>query len=145
VAFLEKLQTYHPLPSDLILHLGKIYQFSDTSNSEIRLRYYEVVFLDPSTTAAKELVVAAMKWVIGEDGSGSIKGRMKFCRPIFRMCSRVERQLILNNWKRVKSSFHPIAQKLINKVSKSVMNWLGLTYINLLGSADKLELICFDL
>lgn len=106
----------------MILHLGKIYQFLDTPNAEIRLRYYEVAFLDPSTIAAKELVIAAIKWVIGEDGSGIIKGRMKFCRPIFQMCSRVEKKLVVNNWKRTKSRFHPIAQKLIDKVSNLILN-----------------------
>ena len=121
VAFLEKLQNYHPLPSDLILHLGNTYLLSDSPNAEIRFRYYEVAFLDPSTIAAKQLVTGAIKWVIGEDRSGVIKGRMKFCRPTLRACSRVERQLVLDNWKKAKFMFHPIAQKLIDKVSDIVI------------------------
>jgi leukotriene-A4 hydrolase len=113
---LERLQIYQPLPSDLILHLGKIYQLSESPNAELRLRYYQLAFQDSSSICAKQLVDAAIKWVIGEDGSGVIKGRMKFCRPILQACSKVERQLVLNNWKKAKSLFHPIAQKLVDKV-----------------------------
>ena len=117
MAFLEKLQTYQTLPSDHILYLGQIYHLSSSPNPEIRFRYYEVVFQDSSSIAAEKLVYAAILWVIGEDGSGNIKGRMKFCRPILQTCSKVERKLVLDNWKQAKPLFHPIAQKLIDKVS----------------------------
>lgn len=56
-----------------------------SSNAEIRLRFYEVALLDPLTLAAKRFASEAAKWVVGDDGTGVVKGRMKFCRPVFRL------------------------------------------------------------
>jgi hypothetical protein len=84
VVFLERLQSYAALPSSHILHLSSLYHFSKSSNAEIRLRFYEVALIDPLTPAAKLFASEAAKWVVGEDGTGVVKGRMKFCRPIFR-------------------------------------------------------------
>lgn len=122
MAFLEKLQTYQTLPSDLVLHLGQIYHFSDSPNPEIRFRYYEVVFQDSSSIAAEKLVYAAIQWVVGEDGGGNIKGRMKFCRSVLQASSKVKKELVLAKWKQVKHLFHPIAQKLIDRVSDFLIN-----------------------
>jgi len=115
VVFLEKLQSYPPLPSELVRHLGRLYGLDSTPNAEIRLRFYEVALADPQSSAAKTLAVEAAKWVIGDDGSGVIKGRMKFCRPVFRAVSKVDRDLAVTNWEKGKTGFHPIARKLIEK------------------------------
>ncbi|KIM39154.1 hypothetical protein M413DRAFT_447486 [Hebeloma cylindrosporum] len=115
VVFLEKLESYFPLPSDLILHLGTIYKLSTTPNAEIRLRFYQVALSDSTSSAAKTLAVDAAKWVIGDDGSGVVKGRMKFCRPVLKAVTKVNRDLAIRNWEKAKTGFHPIARKLIEK------------------------------
>lgn len=114
--FLEKLQSYSPLPSDLILHLGRLYGVSSTSNAEIRLRFYGVALQDASSPAAQHFAVEAAKWVIGDDGTGIIKGRMKFCRPTFRSISKVNHDVAVETFMKAKNYFHPIARKLIEKV-----------------------------
>ncbi|KAF8202833.1 hypothetical protein BJ912DRAFT_1018714 [Pholiota molesta] len=114
VVFLERLQSYPPLPSDLILYLGSLYNLSTTPNAEIRLRFYEVALGDPSSAAAKMLADEAAKWVIGDDGSGVVKGRMKFCRPVLKAVAKVDKALAIENWEKKRTAFHPIARKLID-------------------------------
>lgn len=116
VAFLEKLGTFPPLPSSLVSHLGSLYRLSSTSNAEIRLRFYTVALSDPTSSAARTYAGEAANWVIGEDGSGVIKGRMKFCRPIFRLIFKVDQDLAVQKFQKAKNFFHPIARKLIEKV-----------------------------
>ncbi|KAF8885226.1 leukotriene-A4 hydrolase [Gymnopilus junonius] len=116
VVFLEKLQSYPPLPSELVLHLGHLYHLDSTNNAEIRLRFYGVAFADTVSPAAKTYALQASKWVIGDDGSGVIKGRMKFCRPVFRAVAKVDKDLAVTSWEKGKTGFHPIARKLIEKV-----------------------------
>jgi len=116
VVFLEKLQSYLPLPSDLIFHLATLYRVSTTFNAEIRLRFYGLAFKDPSSAAAKKFALPAVKWVIGEDETGVIKGRMKFCRPVFRDVFKINQDLALRKFMDAKMSFHPIARRLIEKV-----------------------------
>lgn len=96
--------------------MGKLYHLSDTTNAEIRLRFYELALLDPTTSTAKQYVSEAVKWAVGDDGTGIIKGRMKFCRPIFRAANKVDHTLCVEAFRKHKTSFHPIAQKLIEKV-----------------------------
>lgn len=116
VVFLERLHTYPALPASHVTLLGTLYKLSSTTNAEIRLRFYEVAFTDPASTAAKTLAPEAARWVTGEDGTGVVKGRMKFCRPIFRDVSKVDRELAVEYWKRKRDSYHPIARRLIEKV-----------------------------
>ncbi|PPQ84726.1 hypothetical protein CVT25_013808 [Psilocybe cyanescens] len=126
VAFLEKLQSYAPLPSPLLEHLGTLYKLSTTSNAEIRLRFYEVALSLPAPSSpsspaptpshtVRALAAAAAKWVVGTDGSGVIKGRMKFCRPVLRAVAKIDRELAKREWEGAKDGFHPIARKLIDK------------------------------
>ena len=58
----------------------------------------------------------ASRWVVGEDETGTIKGRMKFCRPIFRSVFKVDGTLALEVFAKFKEQFHPIAKKMIEKV-----------------------------
>ena len=118
VVFLERLQSFPPLPSHLIIHLGEVYKFKNTFNAELRFRFYGVAFSDPSSNAAKTLVTDAAKWLIGDDETGVVKGRMKFCRTIFREVWRVDKDLAVRSWEKAKKNFHPIARKLIEKVNK---------------------------
>ncbi|KAF9476002.1 zincin [Pholiota conissans] len=114
VVFLERLQSYPTLPSDLIIHLGNLYHLSSTPNAEIRLRFYEVALSDATSAASKVLAVEAVKWVVGADGSGVVKGRMKFCRPVFRLVAKVDKAMAIEYWEKAKNGFHPIARKLID-------------------------------
>jgi len=113
--FLERLQSYPSLPSHLITYLGDLYKLKNTFNAEIRFRFYGIAFSDPSSSAAKTLAIEAAKWLIGDDGTGVVKGRMKFCRPVFRGVWKVDRDLAVRSWEKGKKNFHPIARKLIEK------------------------------
>lgn len=116
VVFLEHLATYAPLPSKHIGHLGSLYGVATSTNAEIRLRFYNVALKDPTSPAALDFTNQALKWVTGRDGTGVIKGRMKFCRPTFRAASRVNATLAKEYFARSREEFHPIARKLIEKV-----------------------------
>ncbi|KAI6159444.1 peptidase family M1-domain-containing protein [Pisolithus thermaeus] len=124
VVFLERLQSYPALPKHHISFLGSTYSFATTPNAEIRFRFYEVALLDPQSVAAREYAVDAAAWVVGEEipkGNGEegrmgvVKGRMKFCRPIFRALYTVDAELALGTYRRHKLAFHPIARNLIEK------------------------------
>ena len=54
---------------------------------------------------------------MGKDGSGVIKGRMKFCRPVLRAVRKVDADLAKQVFEPSKYAFHPIASKMIEKVS----------------------------
>jgi len=115
VVFLERLATYAHLPSPHLLLLGTLYAFAETQNAEVRLRYYNVALKHAESAAAAALAERAVQWVTGLDGTGVIKGRMKFCRPVFRAVSRVDAVLAQDYFSRTKDAFHPIARKLIEK------------------------------
>ncbi|KZP30333.1 hypothetical protein FIBSPDRAFT_850643 [Athelia psychrophila] len=115
IVFLERLQSYASLPSDHIKLLGDVYQLSATPNAEIRLRFYEVALSDPNSAAAKTFAQEAAKWVVGADGTGIIKGRMKFCRPVFKAVFGIDPKLAVSAFSEHKNSFHPIARKLLEK------------------------------
>ncbi|KAI0089923.1 peptidase family M1-domain-containing protein [Irpex rosettiformis] len=114
VVFLQTLRTYPPLPSTHINAIAELYDVSTAPNSEIRLQFYEVSLSDPQSDAAKKYAPAALKWVVGEEG-GSLKGRMKFCRPTFLRASKVDHELAVKTFKAYADAFHPIARKLIEK------------------------------
>ena len=120
--FLERLQSYPALPSALVLHLGRLYQLATSPNAEIRLRFYEVALADATSSAATTLAVDAAKWVIGDDGTDVIKGRMKFCRPVLKAVAKVDKDLAISNWEKAKTKFHPIARKLIDSVRSLVFD-----------------------
>lgn len=88
-----------------------------TTNTEIRYRYYEVALQDPSTPEAKAIAQDAARWVVGNDGTGVVKGRMKFCRPVFRAINSADATVARTTFEEYKLSFHPIARRLIEKVS----------------------------
>ncbi|KAG7442686.1 zincin [Guyanagaster necrorhizus] len=112
--FLERLQSYLPLPSDLLTHLGSLYGLSTTHNAEIRSRFYQLALMDVSSPAAPSFAASAANWVIGE-GTGAVVGRMKFCRDIFRAVFKVDKDTALQAFEKEKMSFHPIARKMIEK------------------------------
>jgi len=95
--------------------MASVYSFGNTANAEIRLRFYNLALADKSEAPTQSFAVEAAKWVVGEDGTGVVKGRMKFCRPVFRAVAAVNKPLAEETWKRNKTAFHPIARKLIEK------------------------------
>ncbi|KAL4071200.1 peptidase family M1-domain-containing protein [Scleroderma yunnanense] len=116
VVFLEHLQSFPALPKTHIDFLGDVYGLSNTPNAEIRLRFYEIALLDPVSPVAAVYADRAVAWVVGKDVEhGVIKGRMKFCRPVFRAVHAVDRELAISTYLRNKLSFHPIARNLIEK------------------------------
>jgi leukotriene-A4 hydrolase len=98
----------------MVLHLGLVYDLSSTLNTEIRARYYELALDSPAAGDIKELVA---EWVVDDAfQSGGVKGRMKFCRPIFRALAKVDKELATQTFKNHQECFHPIARRLIEKV-----------------------------
>jgi leukotriene-A4 hydrolase len=111
------LQAYDPLQGDLVDLLGSTYHFSTTGNAEIRFRFYQIALKGVETDESKAFAAEAAKWVVGTDGSDTVKGRMKFCRPTFRAIAKVDKALAKSTFDAHRSEFHPIAAKLIEKVS----------------------------
>ncbi|KAG8882806.1 hypothetical protein FRB97_007740 [Tulasnella sp. 331] len=113
VVFLETLQGLSsPLPAGHLRHMSKTYTvFNTTTNVEIRSPWY---ILALASGAASDFVRDASEWVVGNDGTG-VKGRMKFCRPIFRAIYAVDVSLARDTFKSNRQLFHPIAAKLIAK------------------------------
>lgn len=116
VVFLQKLPSYAPLPSTHISILDSLYNLSTTTNAEIRLAFYLVALRDPASDAARTYAPHAVSWVTGTDDSAVVKGRMKFCRPVFQNASKVDKDMCVKAFKEHKSAFHPIAAKMIEKV-----------------------------
>jgi leukotriene-A4 hydrolase len=114
--FLERLQSFPPLPASHTQYLGSLYRVAGTPNAEIRFRFYELSLRDPNS-APKQVAEEAARWVVGDDGTGIIKGRAKFCRPVFRSIARIDRNLAVKYFEKHKAEFHPIARKLIEKVN----------------------------
>ncbi|KAG6878671.1 hypothetical protein C0992_007685 [Termitomyces sp. T32_za158] len=126
ISFLERLQSYPPLPLSHIRHLGALYKFSSTSNAEVRFRFYELALADAQSDSAKAFAADAVNWIVGADTeSGLIIGRMKFCRPTFRYVFKVNEALAVKVWQSKKDAFHPIAKRLIDKVFQ-IMLFLSL-------------------
>ncbi|KAJ6469011.1 peptidase family M1-domain-containing protein [Mycena vitilis] len=115
IVFLERLQTLSALPLSHLTHLGISYGLSGTPNAEIRLRFYALALAPPTSEAAAHFVTEAGKWIVGDDGTGVIKGRMKFCRPIFKAVFKVDDKFALDIWAKNKDGFHPIAKRLVDK------------------------------
>ncbi|KAG6885025.1 hypothetical protein C0993_006441 [Termitomyces sp. T159_Od127] len=116
ISFLERLQSYPPLPLSHVRHLGMLYKFAATSNAEVRFRFYELALADAQSECAKAFAAQAVNWIVGADSeSGLIIGRMKFCRPTFRYVYKVDEALAVKVWQSKKDAFHPIAKRLIDK------------------------------
>jgi leukotriene-A4 hydrolase len=123
VVFLSRLREYTALPTSHIVHLGELYKVASTPNAEIRLRWYQLVLNLPegvdsgaAPEAAKKYAPEAAKWVVGDDATGVVKGRMKFCRPIMRAVFNIDPELARSTFTAKKEAFHPIARRMIEKV-----------------------------
>ncbi|OJA13479.1 hypothetical protein AZE42_04405 [Rhizopogon vesiculosus] len=114
IVFLERLQSFDPLPVAHVDHLGDLYGLVNSPNAEIRLRFYQVALLDPKSAKSEQYATAALNWVVGGE-DGMVKGRMKFCRPIFRAVFAVNKAMAQDKYQEHKSSYHPIARDLIEQ------------------------------
>ncbi|KAJ7743783.1 peptidase family M1-domain-containing protein [Mycena metata] len=115
IVFLERLQALPALPFSHLEHLGTLYGLASTPNAEVRLRFYALALAPPTSDAAKHFAPEVGKWVVGDDGTAVIKGRMKFCRPLFKAVFKVDQEFALGLWAKHKEGFHPIARRLIDK------------------------------
>ncbi|WWC63102.1 leukotriene A-4 hydrolase/aminopeptidase [Kwoniella dejecticola CBS 10117] len=103
VVFLDKLETYETLPPKVVASLDKLYGLGSTGNAEIGLRFFEVAL-----KSGPEYAEAAAAWVIN-------KGRMKFCRPVFRLLNEQTPELAKKTFLKHANFYHPIARKMIAK------------------------------
>lgn len=103
------------MPVTHIDDLGDLYGLVSSPNAELRLRFYQVALLDPQSTKSEQYATAALGWIVGEE-DGMVKGRMKFCRPIFRAAFSVNKAMAQDKYEEHKGSFHPIARDLIELV-----------------------------
>ncbi|MBW0519591.1 hypothetical protein O181_059306 [Austropuccinia psidii MF-1] len=102
VVFLEKLDEESPFEPSLIQLMNQVYQFDDTNNQEIRLRWYAIAL--KSSCFCKN----AAQWVVD-------KGRMKFARPTYRALYKVEPELAQDTFKKHAAFYHPICRALLMK------------------------------
>ncbi|GJJ13844.1 hypothetical protein Clacol_008101 [Clathrus columnatus] len=115
IVFLERLESYKPLPKTHVHHLGKVYSLNTSSNAEIRLRWYVVAL---SSDAGKDFVNDAANWLVNDEKG--LKGRMKFCRPTFRAIYQIDKELAQKTFLDHASEFHPITANLVKKVGSIV-------------------------
>ncbi|KAG8823910.1 hypothetical protein FRC19_002883 [Serendipita sp. 401] len=109
IVFLEKLETLEPLPRAHVHALADTYGFNSSKNAEVGLRWFEVALISP---AAPDFAQSAADWVVDPT---SLKGRMKFCRPVFKVLYKVDSKLAIKTFEANKTAFHPIARRMIAK------------------------------
>ncbi|KAF8308712.1 zincin, partial [Clavulina sp. PMI_390] len=118
VVFLERLSDIGgpSLPLSHLELLSNLYSLHTTPNIELRHRFYMLVLAaKPSAPdgGAARWVYDAGQWVADPK---MIKGRMKFCRPIFRSMGKVgDGEYAKRVWRENQVYFHPIARRLIDK------------------------------
>ncbi|ORY35363.1 peptidase family M1-domain-containing protein [Naematelia encephala] len=101
VVFLDKLEATPALPPKLIALLDETYGVHEKDNAEIRLRFYQVALKSGPEYADK-----AAAWVVN-------KGRMKFCRPVYRLLFQQKPDLAKKTFLEHAAFYHPIARKMI--------------------------------
>ncbi|KAJ7628066.1 hypothetical protein B0H17DRAFT_1340141 [Mycena rosella] len=84
IVFLERLQALPALP-----------RAHHAPRHAIRLHFYALALAPPTSDAAVHFAPEAARWVVGVDGTGVIKGRMKFCQPIFKAVCKIDSALAL--------------------------------------------------
>ncbi|WVQ82071.1 leukotriene A-4 hydrolase/aminopeptidase [Cryptococcus sp. DSM 104549] len=101
VVFLDKLEAAGTFSPKAVAALDKAYGFGSTGNAEIGLRFFEIAL-----KSGPEYADSAAAWVI-------TKGRMKFCRPVFRLLNEQAPELAKKTFLEHSGFYHPIARKMI--------------------------------
>ncbi|KAE8231128.1 hypothetical protein CF326_g3863 [Tilletia indica] len=95
----------HKLSSRIFFfQLDEVYNFSESNDGEILLRFYEVALEVEAGKFAKK----AAAWV-------QTVGRMKYVRPIYRALNRVDRKLAVKTFEEARDFYHPICRALLQK------------------------------
>lgn len=100
---LDRLESYPAFSPKAVSALDNAYSLSSTGNAEIALRFFEIALKSSADYAQK-----AAEWVIS-------KGRMKFCRPVFRLLNEQAPELAKKTFMEHAGFYHPIARKMIAK------------------------------
>lgn len=101
-AFLDALETLPALPPAAVKALDEVYgPLSTHGNAEIGLRFFSVAL-----KSGGEYKHEAAKWVLD-------KGRMKFCRAVFRLLFAVDKELARATFEGNRTFYHPIARRMI--------------------------------
>jgi leukotriene-A4 hydrolase len=101
--FLDKMGEYKAFRPATVRALDELYALDKSDNAEIKLRFYKIAL-----TAGPEYCDSAATWV-------ETKGRMKFCRPIFRLLNTQDHALAIKTFTAHADFYHPIARKMIAK------------------------------
>ncbi|WVO17684.1 leukotriene A-4 hydrolase/aminopeptidase [Cryptococcus depauperatus] len=103
VVFLDRLKAFPAFSPSGVSTLDKAYGFGTSGNAEIGLRFFEIALKSGSEYAEK-----AAAWVVN-------KGRMKFCRPVYRLLYKQVPDLAQQTFKEHEEFYHPIARKMLAK------------------------------
>ncbi|CED82437.1 leukotriene-a4 hydrolase [Phaffia rhodozyma] len=104
VVFLEKLQSgKKPMGVEAVRRLDEVYGLSKAGNAELSSRFFEIAL-----ASGDEYAKDAAHWVTD-------KGRMKFCRTIYRALFKVTPELAIKTFKAHSGFYHPIARRMIEK------------------------------
>ncbi|KLT41494.1 putative leukotriene-A4 hydrolase [Cutaneotrichosporon oleaginosum] len=101
--FLDKMGEYKAFRPATVRTLDELYALDKSENAEIKLRFYKIAL-----ASGPEYCKSAAKWV-------ETKGRMKFCRPIFRLLNEQDHVLAIKTFSAHADFYHPIARKMIAK------------------------------
>ncbi|KAF8329435.1 uncharacterized protein EI90DRAFT_3145933 [Cantharellus anzutake] len=126
VVFLEELGKIGGalFPTSHMQHLDAIYSFNSSHNVEIRLRWYNIAL---ASSSASKYANDAAEWLVDPL---ALKGRMKFCRPVFKALYSVEPELARITFLKNERYFHPIARRLIAKASCPLEQLVRLHVLN---------------
>lgn len=109
VVFLERLHSGPEVPLSIVKELDSVYAFSQETNGEILLRFFEVALEEQRSDYASQ----AAKWV-------QTQGRMKFARPIYRALFKIDQNLARDTFLEARGFYHPIAVAQLEKDLKLI-------------------------
>jgi len=106
VVFLERLQSSAStnLSSMDIILLGKLYDYSTSSNVEVTARYLSLGLIVKDQSFFKPTATLL-----------SSVGRMKFVRPLYRLLAQCDRDFAIKTFEKNRSFYHPICRSMVEK------------------------------
>jgi len=100
--YVEAEETEYALSEDCIQAMDQLYQFTSSSNSEIKFRWQSLCLL-----CEVEWIVPHVVAFLNE------QGRMKFVRPLYRKLHVFKEAVAKDNFTHKALSYHPIARKML--------------------------------